>query len=58
MLLKMAVEYAEKSDGAFDVTAGPLVRLWGFMAREKRQQEERQQQELSMPGVCGHRREA
>ena len=29
-LLSKALRYAEQSGGAFDPTAGPLVRLWGF----------------------------
>jgi FAD:protein FMN transferase len=29
-VLRLAREYGELSGGAFDVTAGPLVRLWGF----------------------------
>ncbi len=29
-VLLMAREIAEQSDGAFDVTVGPLVNLWGF----------------------------
>jgi len=29
-VLVMAVEVAKKTDGAFDVTVGPLVDLWGF----------------------------
>lgn len=28
--LELAVQYAGLSEGAFDVTIGPLVRLWGF----------------------------
>lgn len=29
-LLQLSKEYARTSDGAFDVTVGPLVRAWGF----------------------------
>ncbi|MCG3114742.1 MAG: FAD:protein FMN transferase [Candidatus Manganitrophus sp. SA1] len=29
-VLAKAIEYAERSGGAFDPTAAPLVRLWGF----------------------------
>jgi len=29
-VLRAAVEVSERSEGAFDVTVGPLVRLWGF----------------------------
>jgi thiamine biosynthesis lipoprotein len=29
-VLLMAQEIAEQSDGAFDITVGPLVNLWGF----------------------------
>jgi thiamine biosynthesis lipoprotein len=32
-LVKLAVEIHEKTDGAFDVTAGPLSRVWGFTKR-------------------------
>jgi thiamine biosynthesis lipoprotein len=30
VILKQAIHYGEVSGGAFDVTIGPLVRLWGF----------------------------
>ncbi|MBO7640096.1 MAG: FAD:protein FMN transferase, partial [Treponema sp.] len=30
LVLDAALNYAEKSDGAFDPTIGPLVRLWGI----------------------------
>ncbi|WP_238339653.1 FAD:protein FMN transferase [Candidatus Manganitrophus noduliformans] len=29
-LLSESIRYAKESQGAFDITAGPLVRLWGF----------------------------
>ncbi|MCP4504462.1 MAG: FAD:protein FMN transferase [Deltaproteobacteria bacterium] len=29
-VVKRALEIAEQTDGAFDVTLGPLIRLWGF----------------------------
>ena len=29
-LLTACVEYSEKSEGAFDITVGPLMRVWGF----------------------------
>lgn len=29
-LLSKSIRYTEESQGAFDITAGPLVRLWGF----------------------------
>jgi thiamine biosynthesis lipoprotein len=29
-VLEKALEYAEKSNGAFDPTVGPLVKLWGI----------------------------
>src|SRR5574344_1116075 len=29
-VLKIALQYAELSDGAFDPTIGPLVKLWGI----------------------------
>ena len=32
-LLNKSVEYARLSDGAFDITAGPIIRLWGFHTR-------------------------
>jgi len=35
-LLQLAVELYEKTGGAFDVTAGPLSKLWGFHRREER----------------------
>jgi thiamine biosynthesis lipoprotein len=34
--LDAAFEAAEASDGAFDPTVGPLVRLWGFRPKEPR----------------------
>ena len=33
-LLNKAIQVSEKTDGAFDVTAGPLIRQWGF-AKDK-----------------------
>ncbi len=32
-LLKLAVDVHEQTDGAFDVTSGPLSRAWGFTNR-------------------------
>lgn len=29
-LLSACVEYSRKSDGAFDITVGPLMKVWGF----------------------------
>ncbi|MFK7794035.1 MAG: FAD:protein FMN transferase [Gammaproteobacteria bacterium] len=29
-LIKLALSISEKTDGAFDITVGPLVNLWGF----------------------------
>lgn len=34
-LLETSLEFSRLTEGAFDVTAGPLVRLWGFHTREK-----------------------
>ena len=38
-LLQVARGISEKTDGAFDVTVGPLVGLWGFDDKEGRMQE-------------------
>jgi len=35
-VLAMAQEIAQQTDGAFDITAGPLVELWGFLWKEPR----------------------
>ena len=35
-LLQAAVRWSERTDGAFDVTAGPLVDAWGFTQRSGR----------------------
>lgn len=32
-LIQQSFKYSELSGGAFDVTAGPLVRLWGFLRK-------------------------
>ena len=32
-LLKKAIQWSERTGGAFDVTAGPLVEAWGFTQR-------------------------
>lgn len=32
-LIRRAIWLSEQTDGAFDITAGPLVRLWGFLQR-------------------------
>jgi len=34
--LKRCVEYSRESDGAFDVTVGPLMKTWGFFRDEGR----------------------
>ena len=34
--LKRCVEYSRESDGAFDVTVGPLMKKWGFFRDEGR----------------------
>lgn len=33
-LLKTSVSYSEKSNGAFDVSVGPLVKAWDFLSSE------------------------
>ena len=35
-VVALAQDLAHQSDGAFDITVGPLVDLWGFGARERR----------------------
>lgn len=35
-LLAKCLEYSRQSDGAFDITVGPLVRTWGFFKGEGR----------------------
>ena len=35
-LLKKAYELYESTGGAFDITAGPLARIWGFVRRQGR----------------------
>ena len=32
-LIQRAIEWSERTDGAFDITAGPLVQVWGFGRR-------------------------
>ena len=34
--LKRCVEYSRESDGAFDITVGPLMKTWGFFRDEGR----------------------
>lgn len=36
-ILRMSLRYSRLTDGAFDVTAGPLIRLWGFHDRREHQ---------------------
>lgn len=38
-VLRHAVELSQKTDGAFDVTVGPLVRLWRIARRKKQMPE-------------------
>lgn len=40
-LLREAITYSVLTNGAFDVTAGPLIRLWGFFARENQRRPDR-----------------
>ena len=35
-LLRRSIAWSERTSGAFDVTAGPLVRVWGFTERRGR----------------------
>jgi thiamine biosynthesis lipoprotein len=35
-LLQLALDYSRRSDGAFDITVGPLLRAWGFFRGEGR----------------------
>jgi len=35
-VVKKSLEISEKSDGAFDITVGPLIELWGFGKKEKK----------------------
>jgi FAD:protein FMN transferase len=35
-LLQRAAALSQATDGAFDITAGPLVRCWGFLAKQGR----------------------
>lgn len=35
-LLKRSIEWSDRTSGAFDVTAGPLVQAWGFTQRRGR----------------------
>jgi thiamine biosynthesis lipoprotein len=35
-LLKRSIHWSERTGGAFDVTAGPLIRCWGFTQRRGR----------------------
>jgi len=35
-LLESALDFSERSDGAFDITVGPLMRAWGFFRGQGR----------------------
>lgn len=35
-LLEEAVTLSRETDGAFDITSGPLIKVWGFLRREGR----------------------
>ena len=35
-LLQKAITWSERTNGAFDITAGPLVETWGFSTRSRR----------------------
>ncbi len=35
-LIELAVRYGDYSDGAFDITIGPLIKLWGFFKKDGR----------------------
>jgi thiamine biosynthesis lipoprotein len=36
LMIKRSLEYSQRSDGAFDITVEPLVKLWGFYGGEHR----------------------
>lgn len=35
-LIAQCLEYSRRSEGAFDITVGPLMKLWGFFKKEGR----------------------
>lgn len=45
-VIEHALGYSELSDGAFDITAGPLLELWGFSGGEKKVPEEREVEKM------------
>ncbi|MBU1669785.1 MAG: FAD:protein FMN transferase [Actinobacteria bacterium] len=36
LMIKRSLDYSQRSDGAFDITVGPLAELWGFYSGEFR----------------------
>ena len=54
MVAAKAVEVSDKSGGAFDVTVGPLVELWGF-GRKKHDIVPEDDDILEMKKIIGYR---
>ncbi|OUT59892.1 MAG: hypothetical protein CBB71_09105 [Rhodopirellula sp. TMED11] len=53
-LLERSLQWSQLTDGAFDITAGPLIRAWGFMERRGRVPS-RQELEQTLKS-CGHQK--
>lgn len=54
-VISKALYYAEKSGGAFDPTAGPLVRLWGFGPGKERVSPPGEEEILSLLPRVGYK---
>ncbi len=55
-VVALALEVSELTGGAFDVTVGPLVNLWGFGATERRESEPSDEQIQTLLSQVGFRK--
>ena len=55
-VLKRAIEVSELTGGAFDVTVGPLIRLWGFHDRTRRTSEPEEKEIAEARALVGYQR--
>jgi FAD:protein FMN transferase len=52
---RFALELSEKTDGMFDPTLGPLIDLWGFGPKPRRDTEPSESEIAAAEALCGYR---
>lgn len=55
LVVELALEISRLSDGAFDITVGPLVELWGFGPKPRREKRPSESEIAAARRLVGHR---